>query len=325
MSRELGFIAAINEGLRQAMAADDNVLIMGENIRGTKRPETAGLDADFGPERVIDMPISEAAFTGFATGAALAGGRPVVEYQVASLIFPAFDQLVNQAAKLPLMVGGQRHLPITYLVMAAGAGGGRAGQHSDNPYPYLMHAGIKTVCPSSPKDAKGLMVAAIREEDPVAFFAPAGLMKTSGQVPEELYATPLGQGVVRRQGTDATVVAVGHLVDQALAVAETLAGDGISVEVWDPLSLLPLDKEGLCASVNKTGRLVVFDDSNRTCGFAAEVSSLAAERCFHQLRAPIKRITRADVTIPYSAGVEAAVLPEAHRLEAALRAVMQDG
>jgi pyruvate/2-oxoglutarate/acetoin dehydrogenase E1 component len=274
---------------------------------------------------VIDMPISEAAFTGFATGAALAGGRPVVEYQVASLIFPAFDQLVNQAAKLPLMVGGQRHLPITYLVMAAGAGGGRAGQHSDNPYPYLMHAGIKTVCPSSPKDAKGLMVAAIREDDPVAFFAPAGLMKTSGEVPEELYATPLGQGVVRRQGTDATVVAVGHLVDQALAVAETLAGDGISVEVWDPLSLLPLDKEGLCASVNKTGRLVVFDDSNRTCGFAAEVSSLAAERCFHQLRAPIKRITRADVTIPYSAGVEAAVLPEAHRLEAALRAVMQDG
>ena len=321
MARELSYIAALNEGLHQSFAADPSVIMVGENIRGVKRPETAGLDGAFGADRVIDMPISESAFTGFATGAALSGGRPIVEFQVSSLIFVAFDQLVNQAAKLPLMLGGQRHLPVTYLIMGAGAGGGRAGQHSDNPYPFLMHAGIKTVIPSTPRDAKGLMIAAIREDDPVALFAPPQLLPHLGEVPEEPYATPLGEGVVRRAGDDITVVASGNLVRKAVEVAETVAEDGISVEVWDPVSLLPLDKAGLAETVAKTGRLVVFDDSNRTCGFAAEVSSLVAERCFHDLKAPIKRITRADVTTPFSNPIEQASLPTRERLEAAVRAL----
>jgi pyruvate dehydrogenase E1 component beta subunit len=321
VSRPLTYIAAINEALHQEMAADPSVLVIGENIRGVKRPETSGLDAAFGSDRVVDMPISEAAFTGFATGAALTGGRPVVEFQVSSLVFCAFDQLANQAAKLPLMLGGQRHLPTTYLVMGAGAGGGRAGQHSDNPYPYLLHAGIKTAIPSTPKDAKGVMIAAIREDDPVAVFAPPALLAQEGEVPEEPYATPLGKGVVRRSGADVTLVAVGHLVNDALAVAAALADDGLSVEVWDPVSLLPLDKAGLAESVRKTGRLVVFDDSNRTCSFAAEVSSLVAERCFDSLKAPIKRITRADVTTPYSHPIEQATLPSRERLGAAIRAL----
>jgi len=322
MSRELNYVDAIREALFQAMEADPSVFMIGENMRGDIRPESRGLYTRFGDDRVIDMPISEAAFTGFATGAALAGGRVIVEFQVSSLIYPAFDQLVNQAAKLPYMLGGQRFLPVTYLIMGAGAGGGRAGQHSDNPYPYFLHAGIKSVFPTTPADAKSLMLAAIAEDDPVAVFAPVGVYGTKGPVPEEPVLAPLGRGVVRRPGADVTVVAGGPHALQAVALAENLKDEGISVEVWDPLSLLPLDKAGLEASVNKTGRLVIFDDSNRTCGFAAEIAGLAAERCFHALKAPIKRVTRADVVIPYSAPIETEVLATVDRLEAAVRAVM---
>jgi acetoin:2,6-dichlorophenolindophenol oxidoreductase subunit beta len=322
MTRELNYVEAIREALFQAMEADPSVFMIGENMRGDIRPESRGLYTRFGGARVIDMPISEAAFTGFATGAALAGGRVIVEFQVSSLIYPAFDQLVNQAAKLPYMLGGQRFLPVTYLIMGAGAGGGRAGQHSDNPYPYFLHAGIKTVFPTTPADAKSLLLAAIAEDDPVAVFAPAGVYGTSGEVPKKPVIATLGQGVVRRAGTDVTVVAGGPHALQALALAERLKAEGISVEVWDPLTLLPLDKAGLEASVNKTGRLVVFDDSNRTCGFAAEISGLVAERCFHALKAPIKRVTRADVVVPYNAPIEAEVLATVERLEVAVRAVM---
>ena len=319
--RELTFVQALNEALHQAMTEDDSVFMIGENIRGGVRAETAGLDDAFGPERVLDMPISEAAFTGFANGAALAGMRPVVEFQVASLMFPAFDQIVNQAAKLPLMLGGQAHIPVTFLLMGAGAAGGRAGQHSDNPYAFLIHAGIKTVVPSTPADAKGLMLAAIFEDDPVALVASSNLLGSTGGVPAGSGRTRLAKGVIRRAGRDVTVCAAGHLVPAALTAAERLAGDGIEVEVWDPRSLLPFDKEGIAASVAKTGRLVIADDSARTCGFAAEVAGLVAERCFDSLRGPIKRVTRADVTVPYSTPIEQAMLPAAGELEAAVRAL----
>ena len=319
--REMTFVQALNEALHQAMTEDDSVFMIGENIRGGVRAETVGLDDAFGPQRVMDMPISEAAFTGFANGAALAGMRPVVEFQVASLMFPAFDQIVNQAAKLPLMLGGQAHIPITFFLMGAGAGGGRAGQHSDNPYTFLVHAGIKTVVPATPADAKGLMLAAIFENDPVAVVINSNLLGTTGEVPAGSERTPLAKGKVRRAGTDVTVCAVGILVPAALEAAGRLAQDGIDVEVWDPRSLLPFDKDGLAASVAKTGRLVVADDSARTCGFAAEVSGLIAERCFDSLRSPIKRVTRADVTVPYSTPIEHAMLPAAGELEAAVRAI----
>ena len=319
--REMTFVQALNEALHQALAEDDSVFMIGENIRGGVRAETVGLDDAFGPQRVMDMPISEAAFTGFANGAALAGMRPVVEFQVASLMFPAFDQIVNQAAKLPLMLGGQAHIPITFFLMGAGAGGGRAGQHSDNPYTFLVHAGIKTVVPATPADAKGLMLAAIFENDPVAVVINSNLLGTTGEVPAGGERTALAKGKVRRAGTDVTVCAVGILVPAALEAAGRLAQDGIDVEVWDPRSLLPFDKDGLAASVAKTGRLVVADDSARTCGFAAEVSGLIAERCFDSLRSPIKRVTRADVTVPYSTPIEHAMLPAAGELEAAVRAI----
>jgi len=322
MSDTLTFPEALNQALNQAMAEDPSVMLLGENIRGQGRGEMRGLQAAYGDGRVIDFPISEAAMTGFGTGAALAGGRPVIHYQISSLIFPSFDQLVDQAAKLPLMLGGQIHVPATYLIMGCGAAGGRAGQHSDNPYPYLIHAGIKSVIPSTPADAKGLTLAAIREDDPVAVFVPVRLMGTKGPVDETAEAIPLAQGALRREGRDVTVVAVGHLVQDALAIAETLAADGIEVEVWDPRSLLPLDRAGLIQSVAKTSRAVLFDDSNRSCGFAAELSGVIAENCFNALKAPVKRVTRADVTVPFGQHIEDEVLPDRRRLEQAIRAVM---
>lgn len=322
MSRELSFTEALNEALTQAMARDPSVLVLGENIRGQGRGEMRGLQDAFGDARVVDFPISEAAMTGFGTGAALAGGRPVIQYQISSLIFPSFDQLADQAAKLPLMLGGQAHVPATYLVMGCGASGGRAGQHSDNPYPYLIHAGIKSVMPATPADAKGLTLAAIAEDDPVAIFVPVRLMGLTGAVAEAPDAIPLAQGTVRRPDRDVTVVAVGHLVHGALETAEALAEEGIEAEIWDPRSLLPLDRDGLTASVAKTGRAVLFDDSHRSCGFAAELAAVIAERCFGELKAPVKRVTRADVTIPFGRAIEDAVLPDRQRLEAAIRAVL---
>ena len=323
--RTLDYMAALNEALHQEMARDADVLFIGEDVRAQIRPETMGLFPAFGPDRVIDIPISEAAMTGLGTGAALAGARPVICFQVSSLIFPAFDQIVNQAAKLPHMLGGQGHLPVTYLIVGNGARGGRAGQHSDSPHPYMVHAGIKTVMPADAHDAKGLMVAAIREDDPVAVFVPALSAGQKMAVPEDLFALPLGQGLVRRPGRDVTVAATGHLALWAVEVADALAAEGIDAEVWDPRSLLPLDRAGLIASVRRTGRLVVFDDSNRSCGFAAELSAIVAERAFDALRGPIRRVTRSDVPIPYSRTIEQVPAPDRDKLARAVRAACRGG
>lgn len=319
--RELRFLQAMNEAYHQEMERDPDTLILGEDIRGGIRGETKGLLEAFGPDRVIDTPISEAGFVGFATGAAMAGLRPIVQFQVPSLIYVAFDQLVNQAAKLRLMMGGQARIPVTYTIMVSGARGGVAGQHSDNPYPYLVHAGLKVVCPSNAYDAKGLLIAAIRENDPVVFMAPAMALAQRGPVPEELYCLPLGIGETKRKGTDVTIVAVGNLVAEALAVAEDLSKEGISVQVWDPRTLSPLDKEGLCAAVRSTGRAVIYDDTARTCGYAAELCAILGERVYDDLVAPIKRITRADSPMPYSSALEKAVLPSPSRLAQAVRHV----
>lgn len=319
--RQLRFLQAMNEAYHQEMARDGDIFILGEDVRGGIRGETRGLLEAFGAERVIDTPISEAGFVGFATGVAMAGLRPVVQFQVPSLIYVAFDQLVNQAAKLPFMLGGQIRLPVTYTIMVAGSRGGSAGQHADNPYPYLVHAGFKVVCPSNAYDAKGLLISAIREDDPVVFIAPAMALAQRGEVPEASYTVPLGLGQIKREGSDVTVVAVGHLVPEALTAAEQLAEEGISVQVWDPRTLLPLDHEGLCAAVRATGRVVIYDDSARTCGYAAELSAILSEREFGALRAPIQRVTRADVPVPFSPPLERAVLPSPAQLMNAIRVV----
>jgi pyruvate/2-oxoglutarate/acetoin dehydrogenase E1 component len=311
---------ALAKALRDEMTRDEKVFIIGEDVRASLRGVSRGLVADFGPQRVIDTPISEQAFTGFAMGAALAGHRPVVEYQIPSLLFTVFEPIVNQAQKFRLITGGQATVPVTYIVPGSGARLGLAAQHSDHPYALFAQAGVKTVVPATAADAYGLLIGAIREDDPVVFFAPAAVLGTREEVPDELDAIPLGSGRVHRAGDDVTIVAIGHLVRDALAVAADLAEEGISAEVWDPRSILPFDWDGLRASVEKTGRLVVFDDTNRTCGLAAEVLATAAEE-FPLVAAP-KRVTRADAPIPFAVELELALLPNREQLAAAVRAVL---
>src|SRR5436190_13460415 len=257
------YLQALSKALRDEMERDPKLFVVGEDVRASLRGVTKGLAGDF-DDRVLDMPISEQMFTGFATGAALAGHRAVVEYQIPALLYVAFEQIVNQAHKLRLMTGGQASVPVVYFVPGSGARLGLAAQHSDNPYSFFVHAGVKTVVPATASDAFGLLVSAIRDDDPVVFFAPAAALPTREEVADEPFVVPLGSGRIHREGTDVTVVAVGHLVHDALTLADELAGD-ISVEVFDPRTLYPFDWELLAESIGRTGRLVVYDDSNRTC------------------------------------------------------------
>jgi len=320
--RKLRYLKAVSEGLKQQMAKDENIFVIGEDVRESLRGITKGFIDEFGPERVIDTPISEAGFTGIGTGAAFLGMRPVLEFQISEFIFFAFDQLIDQAQKLRYMSGGKLKVPVTYIIVGAGAKGGMAGQHSDNPYPYILHGGMKTVIPSTPYDAKGLLVSAIRDDDPVAFFIPINIQGMKGNVPEEEYSIPLGKGEIKKEGKDITVVAVGHLVSIALEVAEKAETEGRSIEVFDPRTLLPLDRELLKKSVSKTGRVIIFDDSNRTCGYAAEISAFISEECFKYLKAPIKRVTRADVPVPFSRTLEEYVLPDEKKLFRAINNIL---
>jgi pyruvate dehydrogenase E1 component beta subunit len=220
------------------------------------------------------------------------------------------------------MMGGQGRIPVTYIVPGSGARAGLAGQHSDHVYPMLAQAGVKCLIPSTAADAKGLFTAAMREDDPVVIFAPAASMGSRGPVPEGDFVTPLGVGEIKKAGSDITVVAIGPLVAEAMKVAKSLDSEGISIEVMDPRSLLPFDHALLADSVRRTGRLVVFDDANRTCGMAAEISAYVSENLFSHLRAPVVRVTRSDVPVPFSIAIDKHVLPKPEQLEASIRHVM---
>lgn len=318
----LSYLKALNRALRDEMARDPAVFMMGEDINLGLNNVSTGLLAKFGPERVLEMPLSEQAFTNFATGAALAGRRPVVEYQIPFLLMLVFEQIANQANKFSLMSGGRMSVPVTYLLPAAGWRIGWGAQHSDQPYPMFVHMGVKTVMPATPTDAYGLLTTAIRDDDPVVVFAPmaAGGVREN-VVYEDLAPVPLGVGRVHRAGTDVTVVAVGHLVHDALAVAEDLAGE-VSVEVFDPRTLHPFDWPGLAASVERTGRLVVLDDANRACGLAGEILATAAEEML--LSAPPKRVTRPDGAVLGSVpALDLAMQPSRNQLVAAIQEVMK--
>ena len=319
---QLRYLPALGKALRDEMAADPSVFVVGEDVRASLRGVTRGLFEEFGPDRVLDMPISEQMFTGFATGAALAGRRCVVEYQIPSLLYLAFEQIANQAQKLRLMTGGQAKVPVVYLVPGSGARLGLAAQHSDHPYSLFAHAGVKTVLPSTPADAYGLMLAAIRDDDPVLYLAPAAVLPLRGELPEDAAPVPVGSGRIHRSGTDVTVVAIGHLVHEALALAEELEGE-VSVEVFDPRTLYPFDWNLLAESLDRTGRLVVLDDSNRTCGLAGEIVATAAEEM--RLVARPRRVTRADTPIAFAVELERAVLPSRDQLAAAVRAAAAEG
>jgi pyruvate dehydrogenase E1 component beta subunit len=318
---KLSYAKALNRALAACLEADPAVCVMGEDVVAGIAQFTLGLAARFGTDRVIDTPISEQAFTSMATGAALAGMRPVIEFQIPSLLFLVFEQVANQAHKFSLMTGGQVKVPVTYVVPSSGSREGWAGQHSDHPYSLFAHVGIKTIVPATPSDAYGLLVSAIADDDPVVLFAPALSMGIREDVTTELVPVPLGQARIHRPGSDVTVVAVGQLVPVALAVAAELA-DEVSVEVFDPRTIYPFDWAALAASLERTGRLVVIDDSNRYCGFGAEILATAAEEM--RLVAPPRRVTRPDgAVLPFALALDRVVQPGHDQLVTAVRAVMK--
>jgi pyruvate/2-oxoglutarate/acetoin dehydrogenase E1 component len=318
---KLSYTKALNRALRDEMERDPAVFLLGEDIRLALTNAAAGLRDRFGPDRVIETPLSEQGFTNFATGAAMAGRRPVVEYQIPFLLLLVLEQIANQANKFSLMSGGQTSVPVTYLLPGTGWRPGWGAQHSDQPYTVFAHLGVKTVLPATPTDAYGLLTSAIRDDDPVLVMAPQPLLNLREDVViADLAPIPLGEARVCREGSDVTVVALGHLVHDALAVAEELAGE-VSVEVFDPRTIYPFDWRGLAASLERTGRLVVFDDTNRFAGLAAEILATAAEEM--RLTAPPQRVTRPDsaVVIGCAPELDVAMQPHPGQLAAAVRQV----
>ena len=324
--RELSFPEALNEALAQEMASDDSVFVMGEDVGETGGifTVTKGLIDKFGEERVRDTPISEATFVGCGVGAAIAGMRPVVEIQIFDFIALTMDMLVNQAAKFRYMLGGGPTVP---LVVRGPQGGGirMAAQHSQSLEAWFTHVpGLVVVAPSTPYDAKGLLVSAIRDDNPVIFLeTKLSYVGAGGPVPEELYAIPIGKADVKRQGADVTVLATMAMVPRALTAATQLAREGIDVEVVDPRTLRPLDEETILESVRKTNRLVIVHEAWQKGGFGAEVSALVVEKAFDYLDAPIQRVGARDVPMPYNDGLELEVIPSIERIANTIREVMR--
>jgi acetoin:2,6-dichlorophenolindophenol oxidoreductase subunit beta len=327
MPRVTTFLGAVGEAIAQEMERDRNVLAFGEdNIGGSGSSgtlgcawgTTAGLYERF-PAQVLDTPITEAAFTGAAVGAALTGLRPVVDLIFVDFAGVCFDQIINQAAKMRYMTGGSVAVPLVIQALW-GAGLHGAAQHSQALHPVFAHIpGLKVVVPATPYDAKGLMTTAIRDDDPVIFLSHKTLLYTPGEVPEEPYAIPFGVARTAREGADCTIVAVGAQVQVALRAAQELSASGIECEVIDPRTTSPLDADAICASVAKTGRLVVADEANPRCGIASDICALVAERAFDSLRAPVRMVTAPHAPVPFSPVLEELYVPGVPRLVAAVR------
>jgi pyruvate dehydrogenase E1 component beta subunit len=317
MTHTLTFAKALEEATAEEMRRDQRVFHM-----GIQAPPA--LVQEFGKARVRRTPISEAGVTGMAVGAAGCGFRPIVNWSRVTFAFVAFDQVVNHASKIRYMFGGQRDFP---MVLRAPYGGGHrsAAQHSQSPYSLWAHlAGLKVILPSGAADAKGLMKTAIRDNNPVVSFEAVQLEGIAEDVPEGEHLVPFGVASVKREGMDVTVVALGYMVRLALQAAEDLAGEGISVEVVDPRTIVPLDLGTIRASVRKTGRLVVVDEAPPTCSMASEIATIVVEdqATFRALRGPVQRVCALSVPVPFSPPLEDFALPDKHRIAAAVRAVM---
>jgi pyruvate/2-oxoglutarate/acetoin dehydrogenase E1 component len=326
--RELTYAAALNEALREEMERDPAVFCIGEDIAvwggGGVYGVTRGLVETFGPERIRDTPVSEEGIVGLSVGAALVGLRPVAEIMYSDFLTLAMDPIVNQAAKLRYMFGGQASVPMVVRTNS-GSPGSKAAQHSQSLEAWFMHIpGLKVVTPATPYDAKGLLKAAIRDDDPVIFLEHKRLYFEKGHVPAEDYVVPIGEAVVRRSGQHVTVVANQMLVGQALDAAATLAEERIELEVIDVRTISPLDMATISASLRRTGRLLIAHEANRTAGWGAEVAARAAEHDFHFLDAPIVRVAAKDAPIPFSDVLERAVLPQTEEIVAAARALVRD-
>ena len=324
--RELTYLEAVREALREEMSRDATVFILGEDVglHGGAFGVTRGLFEAFGPQRVRDTPICENTIVGTAVGAAMTGMRPVAEIMFADFSALAFDQIVNQAAKLRYMFGGQCRVPLVIRMPQGGLSWkSAAAQHSQSVEAWYAHVpGLVVVLPATPYDAKGLLKAAIRDDNPVVFIEHKAMYSMKGQVQDEEYVVPLGQADVKRVGRDATVVAAGYMVHFALEAADTLAQDGIEVEVVDPRTLKPLGEETIYASVRKTNRAIVVQEACKTAGLAAEWGMLIYENCFDWLDAPVVRVTGQDVPIPYADSLESRVWPQSGNIVQAVREVM---
>ncbi len=318
--REISYARAGMEALVEEMRLDPKTIHL-----ATDAPPS--LVEEFGERRIRATPITENAFSGIAIGAAGSGLRPIVNWSMVTFCFVAMDQIVNQASKIHYMFGGQQTFPIVFR-SSVGGGTSLAAQHSQSPYSMFMNlAGLKLILPSTPYDMKGLLKSAIRDNNPVLSFESTRLMGLKGEVPDEDYTVPLGVADVKRTGKDVTVIALAWLVHEALAAAEEMEKEGVSVEVIDPRTLYPLDNETMRASVQKTGRLVIADEAGPTAGASAEIAALIAEdpATFKAMKAPPKRVCALQVPIPYSPTMENHVFPDRHRIIAGIREVMEAG
>src|SRR5438876_3644272 len=335
MARKLSFRQAINEALAQEMARDPRVVIMGEDVSGgTGSPGeqdawggplgvTKGLHSKFGPTRVLDTPISESGFIGAAVGAAAAGLRPVAELMFVDFMGVCFDQIFNQAAKFRYMFGGKATTPVVIRCMFGG-GFRAAAQHSQCLYNVFTHIpGLKCVVPSSPYEAKGLLIQSIRDDDPVMFFEHKMLYDVEEDVPEGAYTIPFGEANILRDGNDATIVALGRMVGQSMLAADALAKQNIGCEVRDPRTTAPFDEDTILESVERTGRLVVVDESNPRCSMATDIAGLVAQKAFRALKAPIEQVTAPHTPVPFSDVLEDLYIPSPAKIEAAVTRVRE--
>jgi pyruvate/2-oxoglutarate/acetoin dehydrogenase E1 component len=319
-----GYRGAINEALTEEMERDSSVIVMGQDV-GKAPPfgVTIGLLGKFGPERVLDTPISEIVMVGAAVGAAIGGMRPVVEMQFGDFLSCAIDQVVHQASMLRYLTGGQVKIPVI-IRLPCGAGQGTGCHHAQSMYSWFVHSpGLRVVLPSTAADAKGLMKTALRQDNPVLFFEEKILYRTRWEVPPEYtsldFTIPFGKAEVKRQGKDITVVATLAMVHYAIEAAKRLEADGVSVEVIDPRTLAPLDMETILASVKKTGRLLVVDEAYLSCGIQGEIIAAVTEKAFRHLKSPPKRLGNPGVPVPFAPTLEDAVIPNIDKIERAIR------
>lgn len=324
---EKTFREAIHDAMVEEMRRDDRVFLIGEDIGtyGGAFGVSAGMLDEFGPKRVVETPISEQAIVGAAAGAAMVGMRPIAEMMFMDFIMLAMEPLVNQAAKARYMFGGKATVPMV-VRMPNGSGTGAAAQHSQSLETMLMHVpGIKVVAPSTPYDAKGLLLSSIRDLNPVCFLEHKLLYKTKGEVPDEEYVIPLGVADIKREGTDLTIVATEIMVHKSLAAAEELAKEGISVEIIDPRTLRPLDVDTIAKSVKKTGRLLIVHEAVKTAGWAGEIMASVSETpAWDYLDAPMRRLAGKDVPIPYNPKLEAAAVPQEADIIREIRAIVNN-